>query len=131
MSATPSYGTNVPSRSLPKGLAVASLVLGIIGLLTAFFLLGGLLGLVAVILGVLALGKIKRGEADGRGLALGGIITGALAMLLTILLLVTVGSFLSENSDEISELNDCVKAAGNNQNAVQVCRDRFESQVNP
>ena len=131
MSATPSYGTNVPSRSLPKGMAVASLVLGILGLLTSFFLLGGLLGLIAVILGVLALGKIKRGEADGRGLAIGGIITGALAMLLTILLLVTVGSFLSENSDEISELNDCVKAAGNNQPAVQVCRDRFNEQLNP
>ena len=131
MSATPSYGTNVPSRSLPKGLAVASLVLGILGLFTSFFLLGGLLGLVAVILGVLALGKIKRGEADGRGLALGGIITGALAMLLTILLLVTVGSFLSENSDEISELNDCVKAAGNNQTAVRACQDRFNEQLNP
>jgi len=35
MSATP-YGSNVPSRSLPKGLAVASLVLGILGLLTSF-----------------------------------------------------------------------------------------------
>ena len=129
MSATP-YGTNVPSRSLPKGLAVASLVLGILGLLTAFFG-GGLLGLVAVILGVLALGKIKRGEADGRGLALGGIITGALALLITIGIVAIGASFISENSDEISELNDCVKAAGNNQTAVQACRSQFNEQVNP
>ena len=129
MSAAP-YGTNVPGRSLPKGLAVASLVLGILGLLTAFFG-GGLLGLVAVILGVLALGKIKRGEADGRGLALGGIITGALAILITIVVVAIGASFISKNSDNISELNDCVKAAGNNQAAVQVCRDRFQSQVNP
>ena len=129
MSAAP-YGTNVPGRSLPKGLAVASLVLGILGLLTAFFG-GGLLGLVAVILGVLALGKIKRGEADGRGLALGGIITGALAILITIVVVAIGASFISKNSDNISELNDCVKAAGNNQTAVQACRDQFNQQVNP
>ena len=130
MSATP-YGTNVPDRALPKGMAVASLVLGILGLLTSFFLIGGLLGLVAVILGVVALGKIKRGEADGRGMAIGGIVTGAIALLLTILLLVTVGSFLSENKDEITQFNDCVKAANNNQTAVQACENEFRGRINP
>ena len=133
MTAAP-YGTNVPGRSLPKGTAVASLVLGILGLLTSPFVFGGLLGLLAVILGVLALGKVKRGEADGRGLAVGGIVTGALAMLAAIgflIVYIAVGSFLSTNSDSISELNDCVKAANNDQRAIRACEERFTSQVNP
>src|SRR5687767_4503157 len=99
MSATP-YGANAPGRTLPTGMAVASLILGILGIFTAFFLLGGLLGLIAVILGIVALGKIKRGEAGGRGMAIGGIVTGALAMLLALVILVAVGSFFAENSEE-------------------------------
>lgn len=130
MSATP-YGSDVPARRLPTGMSVASLVLGIIGILTAVILLGGLLGLVAVILGALALGKIKRGEAGGRGMAIGGIVTGVLAMLLTLLLLVTVGSFLASNSDEISNLSDCIEQANNNQTELDACQAEFSRQVNP
>ena len=131
MSSAMPYGSNEPVRTLPKGLAIASLILGILGVLTAFFLLGGLLGLVAVILGFVALGKIKRGEADGRGMAIGGIVTGGIALLLTIGFLAIVGSFFASNSDEISSLTQCIEAAGNDQAATQACRDQFTRQVNP
>ncbi len=131
MSAPPPYGTTAPTGSRPKGLAVASLVLGILGLLTFFFLLGGLLGLIAVILGIVALGKIKRGEADGRGMAIAGIITGAISLVLTVLILVTVGSFLAENSDDFSNLSDCINAADNNQTEIQACQEEFSRNINP
>ncbi len=130
MSAT-SYGTNVPARSLPKGLAVASLILGIVGIFTSFLLFGALLGLVALILGFVALGKVKRGEADGRGLAIGGIITGVLAMLLTLLLVATVGSVLISKKDEISNYADCLKNANNDKQAQQACANEFNRQLNP
>lgn len=134
MSATP-YGTDpsgaAPTRSLPTGMAVAALVLGILGLLTSAFLLGGLLGLVAVILGVIALSKIKRGEAGGRGMAIGGIITGILAMLVTILIVATVGAFFANNKDDIDSLTECLNRANNNQTEVQACQDEFERRVNP
>jgi hypothetical protein len=134
MSATP-YGTDpygtAPPRSLPTGLAVASLVLGILGLAGSVLVIGGLLGLVALILGIVALGKIKRGEAGGRGMALGGIITGILAMLVTLLIIVTVGAFFAENKDEIGNLTDCLEQANNNQTEIQACQDEFERQVNP
>jgi hypothetical protein len=129
MSATP-YGANVPGRTLPTGMAVASLVLGILGIFTAFFLLGGLLGLIAVILGIVALGKIKRGEAGGRGMAIGGIVTGVLAMLLALIIVVAVGSFFAENSEEFSNLADCLDQATTAQ-AEEACRDEFERNVNP
>lgn len=130
MSAT-SHGTNVSARSLPKGLAVASLVLGIIGILTSFLLFGALLGLVALILGFVALGKVKRGEADGRGLAIGGIVTGVLAMLLTLLLVATVGSVLINNKDKISNYSDCLKNANNDKQAQKACANEFNRQLNP
>lgn len=130
MSAT-SYGTNVPARSLPKGLAVASLILGIVGIFTSFLLFGALLGLVALILGFVALGKVKRGEADGRGLAIGGIITGVLAMLLTLLLVATVGTVLINNKDKISNYADCLNNANNDKQAQQACANEFNRQLNP
>jgi len=63
-----------------SGMAIASLVLGIIAALT---LCGGYLGIIglpcsilAVIFGFNGKGKANRGEAGGRGMALAGIILG-------------------------------------------------------
>ncbi len=129
MSALP-YG-NQPARTLPKGMAVASLVLGILGLVLAIFLLGGFLGLVAVILGVVALGKIKRGEADGRGMAIAGIVTGGLAMLLAASLLAVGAAFFARNAEEFSNLADCVAAADNDQAELDACEAEFDRRFNP
>jgi hypothetical protein len=71
-----------PAQSGSKGLSIAALVLGIIGFLTGFIGIGILLGLVAIILGIVALAKHKA----GKGLAIVGIVTGAMA--------VVFGSFL-------------------------------------
>jgi hypothetical protein len=62
-----------------SGLAIASLILGI-----GAFCIPILPGLAAVILGVLGLSGIDRsqGRLGGRGLAIAGIITGGVAMLL-------------------------------------------------
>ena len=125
------YAADVPSRSLPKGLAVASLVLGIVGIFTAFILLGGLLGLVAVILGFVALGKVKKVEADGKGLAIGGIVTGAVALLLTVLIVATVGAFFADKKDELSNLSDCLNNAQGNAQAERACQEEFSRQLNP
>ena len=124
-------GGGAPARPLPTGMAVASLVLGVLGILTAFFLIGGLLGLIALILGLVALGKIKRGEAGGRGMAIAGIVTGAIALLLSIIVVVSVGAFFAENKDKFSNLAECVEAAGDDQAAVQACEDDFARSINP
>ena len=66
-----------------KGLAVASLVLGLLG--TVCFGLFGVVPLAAVVLGFVALNRVAR-QPDlygGRGLALGGIATGGLGLALT------------------------------------------------
>ena len=69
----------VPQTS---GLAIASLVLGILSFFTA-----GLTGIAAVICGHLATGRIKRsnGRLVGRGIAIAGLVTGYLGFVLIFL----------------------------------------------
>lgn len=73
----PAYGTYGMSQST-NGLATASLVLGILGLFC------GITAIVGLILGIVALGQIRKGRGTGRGLAIGGIVTSAVAIALTV-----------------------------------------------
>ncbi len=67
------------SRS--SGLAIASMIVGIVAILTCWF--GVVFGLVAIILGIIALVHISRseGQLTGKGFAITGIITGGVSML--------------------------------------------------
>ncbi len=111
-----------------NGMGTAALVLGIIGLVLALVVLGGLLGIVAVILGIVALGRVRRGEANNRGVAIAGIVTGALAIVLAGVILAAGAAFWSENEDEIRNLNDCIEDAEDDQ-AREDCERRFEDEL--
>lgn len=68
-----------------SGLAVASLVCGIL----AFFVLGIVLGVLAIIFGGVALSKIRKNpEVSGRGMAIAGLVLGIVATVVTALYLV-------------------------------------------
>lgn len=84
-----------------NGLAITSMVLGILGILLFwFFGLGVLLGILAVIFGFIARGQIAREGQGGRGMALAGIITGFVAVgLLVLLVLIGFGLGLSGEFD--------------------------------
>src|SRR5262245_23686265 len=76
------YSNIQPQQQARKGLAIASLVLGIISIPTL-----GLLGvgaITAIVLGVIALGRIKKESATygGKGMAIAGIITSVVSLLL-------------------------------------------------
>ena len=77
-----SYSDIQQQRQTRKGLAVASLVLGIISIPTL-----GLLGvgaITAIVLGSIALNRIKKEPAThgGKGMAIAGIITSVVSLLL-------------------------------------------------
>ncbi|MBN1524998.1 MAG: DUF4190 domain-containing protein [Spirochaetales bacterium] len=77
------YGSTPPPGSIPKtdGMAVASLVLGIIGILCCQFT-----GIIGLILGIVSMSNMKKNPAlQGKGVAIGGIITSAVAILILIL----------------------------------------------
>ncbi|MFJ3036126.1 hypothetical protein SAMN05660766_0412 [Curtobacterium sp. 314Chir4.1] len=74
--------TTPVARSSNSGLAIAGLVLGIVGLVLAFFI--PIIGLILGIIGlVLALVARNRG-AGSRGVLLGGIIISAIAIVAAI-----------------------------------------------
>jgi hypothetical protein len=73
-----------------SGKAIAALVLGILSLLAPF---GIVLGIIAIVLGVMARKEIQAGTGlDGDGMALAGIITGALGCVLFLVLIAIAAS---------------------------------------
>jgi len=72
----PPKATPAPAAGGTNGLAVASLVTGILAFLTGWFFLGLFLGIAAVILGAIGLKK-----PGGKGMSIAGIVTGALGAL--------------------------------------------------
>ena len=118
--AAPGYGGGPATPS--NGLGVAALVLGILGILTSLIFVGALLGIVAIVLGFVARGKAKRGEATNGGVAMAGIVTGALAVAGTVLFIALLGSLFGKNIDSY---NECVREAGNDQTKVERCAEDY------
>ncbi len=82
--------SNVPpimrKNSSNNGLAVAALVVGIIALLFGWVVFFGLiLGIVAIVLGIIGLKK-----PEGKGMAIAGIVTGSIASLINLLVIIVV-----------------------------------------
>ncbi len=127
----PDYSGGYQQPQQPKkgaGMAVTALVLGILALLGSFTVVVGILfGLIAIILGFIASGRAKRGEATGRGMAIFGIITGLLGLIIGIAVIALGVSLL--NSDTGKNLRDCLNDAGDNQSAIEQCQRDFQDDL--
>jgi hypothetical protein len=93
------------SAGLPEtnGLAIGSLITSIAGAvfsipLTLFCYIGALIPVVGVVLGAVALGQIKRTNQQGRGLAIAGIVIGAVMTVLLVLIAIAVMTFAVNRS---------------------------------
>jgi apolipoprotein N-acyltransferase len=75
-----------------NGLAIAALVLGVVGAFTASFVLPSIL---ALVFGLVSLSQIKRsaGTQGGQGLAIAGIVLGAVGVALGLIWLLLFVSF--------------------------------------
>ncbi len=82
----PAYG---PARPRANGMAVASLVLGLVGII--LFVLFAIPSLLAVIFGIVALRQIAAsgGAQGGRGMAIAGVVLGAVEIVLFVVALAT------------------------------------------
>lgn len=120
------YPSGYPMQAAPKnGLGIASLIVAIIGLLSIF---GGiLLGIVAVILGVLGRGRAKRGEATNGGVATAGIVLGVLAVVVSIVAIALTVMFAREVG--AGDLFECLQQAGNDVEAQQECQEQFQRNI--
>src|ERR1700722_4273019 len=75
------YGT--PATGVRNGVGTAALVLGILAIVLSWTVLGGIvLGVLAVIFGIVGRGRANRGEATNRGSATAGIVTGVIGVVL-------------------------------------------------
>ena len=100
MSQAPMPPAYIPQQPKSSGMAVASMVLGIIAVvLFCFWYVSIPCAILAIILGIVARNKAKRGEADGQGMATAGLVCGiiSIALALLIILLAVIGfSFFGE-----------------------------------
>ncbi|MCI4675985.1 DUF4190 domain-containing protein [Candidatus Mycolicibacterium alkanivorans] len=123
------YAGYAPPPTGPRnGLGVAALVIAIVALVSSFSVAGGIiLGIVAVVIGFAARGRVKRGEADNGGVALAGIILGFVAIIVGLAFIaVYVFAF---NQVGGGDYIDCLQKAGQDQNQVQKCADQFRQSV--
>jgi len=75
----------------PNGMAIASLVLGIVGLATMLCDGFGLIpGILAIVLGVLARKEIRRSNGEGYGMATAGLIMGTITVSLVVLVVIAL-----------------------------------------
>lgn len=106
-----SYDTQVPPAAphtpLRNGLGTAALILGIIGTLSGvtmvLFWLAGILGLIALILGLVGKGRVKRGEASNKGVALTGAILGLVSLVLSVVGAIVTFTAVSAAVDELDK----------------------------
>jgi hypothetical protein len=118
----PSWGGSA-GTSTSTGMATTALILGIVSLpMLIFFGLGALLGIAAVVVGIIAVRRANRGEASGRGMAIGGIVTGAISVVLGILIVIALFAF---GFGFAGELERCIEETG----SQEVCQERLEREL--
>ena len=121
------YGTP-PAGPKRNGLGVAALVLGVLAVLTCWtVVIGFVLGVLAIIFGVVGRGRAKRGEADNRGIATAGLVLGIVGIVLSVVIGLIAGKALVElfNSPEGQRLTECLSQAQGDQARQQACQDEF------
>ncbi len=123
------YGEYPSVPAAPRnGLGIAALVTAIVALIATVTIFGGIgLGLVAVILGIVAYGRVRRGDADNGGVAIAGIVLGIVAIVVSVaLVFFGVWVFKSIGGGDYVE---CVQQAGQDQAKVDQCTEEFRQSV--
>ncbi|CAM5360004.1 hypothetical protein STENM223S_08993 [Streptomyces tendae] len=111
-----------------NGLAVAALVLGILAVLFFWTVIGGaVLGLLALIFGIIGARRARGGRAPRGKMSVIGAVLGALGLVASIVIIAIGASIL--NSDEFKDFDDCVQHA-DSQSERDACADDFNEDVN-
>jgi hypothetical protein len=110
----PPGGYQAPPRRR-NGMGTAALVLGVVALVLVLLLifspLGAFLGLLAVIFGIVGIVRANRREADNRGQAVTGLVTGGFALVLGIFFTISVGVWFSTHVNDFNRFGQCLDDA--------------------
>lgn len=124
------YGPPPPMR-LKNGLGIASLVLAVVGLLSVWVpvlnIVSIVLGLVAIVIGSIGRRRVKHGVANNGGVAIAGIVLGALAIIVGVAFIALWATVWKDagGGDYIS----CIQKAGSDQVQQHRCADQFRHKV--
>jgi hypothetical protein len=107
-----------------NGFGVAAFALGLLALLLSWTAIGGIvLGIPAVIFGVLGRGRARRGEATNGGLSMAGIVLGVVGVLIAILIIAFWASVL--NTPAGQTYFHCIQQNAGNPSRMQECANQF------
>jgi hypothetical protein len=124
----PYTGYSPPPTGPRNGLGIASLITAIIALLScATVVLGAILGIVAVVIGFAARGRVKRGEANNGGVAVAGIVLGFIAIIASLAFIAIYIVMFREVGGQ--DYVDCLNKAGNDSDQIQQCADQFQKHI--
>jgi len=113
---------SAPGWAPPRrnGPAIWSLILGLVALPAVLFIWPGfLIAVVALALGVIARGRVRRGESDAPGRATAGTVLGATALVASVVWGAIVFFADQRNQDRYE---DCLLSG----QAAQVCVERYD-----
>ncbi|MDP9452736.1 MAG: DUF4190 domain-containing protein [Actinomycetota bacterium] len=113
-----------PQAQARNGVGIAALVVGIVALVLSWIpFLGLLLAIVAVVLGIVGIRKASRGMATNKGMAIAGLVTGGVALLIGAFFTITVVGLFS--SEEFQNLFECTQQAQTAEER-QACQEQFQ-----
>jgi hypothetical protein len=111
-----------------NGLGIASLITAVIALITcASVVIGVILGIVAIVIGFAARGRVKRGEANNGGVAIAGIVLGFIAIIASLAFIAIWYAVFSDVGGK--DYFDCLSKAGNDSEQIQKCVDQFQQHI--
>lgn len=124
-----------------NGMGTAALILGILAILTCWIpVVGFVLGLIALILGVVGRGRVKKLQATNGGAATTGLVLGVLSVIVNILATLLIGgvvfAFLGIGGGQVAgQYTQCMANAPNAgtpaqvQQAVEQCNQQLQQQL--
>lgn len=111
-----------------NGLAVAALILGVLAILLFWTVVGGVvLGLLALVLGIIGARRARGGRAPHGVMSIVGAVLGALGLIASAVILAIGASIL--NSDEFKDFDDCVRHA-DTKSERDACAEDFDRDMN-
>jgi hypothetical protein len=123
-----------PAARPGNGLGVAALVLGVASLVAAVsFVLFPLAlpgGLLAAVLGIIAVNRGRTQGVTSHGQAIAAIVCGVLALVVAVVFAVRFGTFVANNTSVFTTFDNCIAKAGD-RSAVSSCIAQFANDVRP
>jgi hypothetical protein len=125
----PQFYGQPPMPVMPKnGLGIAALVLAVIALVSVATVFAPIiLGVVAVVIGFFGHGRVKRGAANNGGVAIAGIVLGALAVIVGLAFIAVWTAVWKDVGGR--DYIDCMQKAGASHVQQQQCADQFRQSV--